>query len=240
MKVHLQDTIKQIKHKHEIYNKWIQKIPVKLEIIKDRNKLRVVALEVRESVKKILPKARNSQELVLSRETVKLVLKFICNVALSIERTPSAFSKLEEEDIRDILLSVLNSIFEGSASGETFSKIGKTDIYLNISKGQILICECKFWRGQKTYGSSINQLFDYLTWRENFGIIITLNKANINFSEIIKTAKVATCIHKTYITKSFGLIEETYFTTLHKFPQDDEKKVEIHHLFFNIFYEREK
>jgi hypothetical protein len=134
----------------------------------------------------------------------------------------------------------LNSIFEGSASGETFSKIGKTDIYLNVSKGQIMIFECKFWHGQKAYESSMNQLFDYLTWRENFGIIITFNRDNMNFSDIIETAKTATCIHRTYVAKSLNPIEKTHFSSLHKFPQDDKKKVEIHHLFFSIFYKREK
>lgn len=39
-----------------------------------------------------------------------------------------------EEALRDVLLVSLNSIFEGKATGETFSKRGKTDIYLNINK----------------------------------------------------------------------------------------------------------
>lgn len=135
-------------------------------------------------------------------------MKFICNAALSIERTPSAFSKLEEEDLRDILLSVLNSIFQGTASGETFSKIGKTDIYLDVSKGQIMIFECKFWHGGRAYESSMNHLFNYLTWRENFGIIITFNRDNMNFSDIIETAKIAACNHRTYVPKSVNSIQQ--------------------------------
>ena len=45
---------------------------------------------------------------------------------------------------------VLNAIFSGKATGETFSNKGKTDIYLNIEKGNILVFECKIWGGKSS------------------------------------------------------------------------------------------
>ena len=59
----------------------------------------------------------------------------------------------------------------------------KGSVYLNIDKGNVLICECKIWGGQALYGKTIDQLLGYLTWRQNFGIMITFVKQK-NFSKI--------------------------------------------------------
>jgi Holliday junction resolvase len=128
-------------------------------------------------------------------------------------------------------LSTLNSIFEGKATGETFSKKGKTDIYLNIDKGSILVFECKIWAGEKLYQETIDQVRRYLTWRHNFGVMITFAK-NKDFSNILKNAK-ETIQNSTSYVSGFRVIDETHFISIHKI-EDDGKEVEIHHLFYNL------
>ncbi len=131
-----------------------------------------------------------------------------------------------------MLLSNLNSIFEGKATGETFSKKGKTDIYLNIDKGNILIFECKIWGGKKLYADTIDQLRRYLTWRHNYGVLITFARIK-NFTSILKEAKNFIQESPSY-TNGFRAIDETHFLSNHNL-EDDEKQVQIHHLFYNLY-----
>lgn len=212
---------------------WTKKINIKLEKKKLTNEP-VVDFKVKKSITALLPPARQKEEYQLDNNKVTEVIDYLINASTSFETTPRVYSRLEEEDLRDILLGILNAIFQGDASGETFSKRGKTDIYLKIKKGDILITECKFWSGETIYHTTIDQLFKYLTWNQNYGIIITFSK-NKNFSDVIENTKNAARSHKTFQTYDRELSSK-YFITTHVFPDDKKKNVQLHHLLFNIFY----
>jgi hypothetical protein len=69
---------------------------------------------------------------------------------------------MDEEELRDLLVGMMNANYPGSTTGETFNKLGKTDISLRVDSGHVLICECKFWSGAKAYKDAMIQLFNYL------------------------------------------------------------------------------
>ena len=192
---------------------------------------KIVRVEHKPLVQRIKPKPTLPEEYVVDVAKVNDVIKLLDNQARSFEQTPNAFKTLGEEDLRDILLSNLNSIFEGAATGETFSKNGKTDIYLKIAKGNILICECKIWGGKALYDATIDQLRGYLTWRQNYGIIITFVR-NKDFTKTLKESETAIQAHISYLG-GFKKVDETHFVSNHK-VDDAEKKVEIHHLFYHL------
>lgn len=50
------------------------------------------------------------------------ILKLIRHSGISFEKTPKTFSVHDEEELRDIILSQLNAVYEGEAKGETFNK----------------------------------------------------------------------------------------------------------------------
>lgn len=81
-------------------------------------------------------------------------------------------TKLNEEEIRDILLVGLNSQFEGGAGGELFNGEGKTDILIRVDDRNIFIGECKVWSGPKTMDDALDQLFRYLVWRDTKAAIL--------------------------------------------------------------------
>jgi hypothetical protein len=88
-----------------------------------------------------------------------------------IERLPQTFSPMGEEALRDLLLVILNNQF-GPAGGEMFSRKGKTDILIQKERGPIFIAECKNWGGSKAFADAINQLLDYLVWRDTKAALI--------------------------------------------------------------------
>lgn len=211
----------------------VERLFEKVQIpIKQRQLDSPFTLEIRKKVIPTIRKADPLREITLDKAQVLEVIKTIKNAGNWMSRAPEVFSKLEEEHLRDILLAGLNMVFEGAATGETFSKRGKTDIYLPVFKGDILIAECKIWNGSEYYLAGMKQLFDYLTWRENYGIMITFSR-NKNFTDVLEAAKNIATTYPTYNEGSFAGGKD-YFMTRNRFPTDDKKTVEIHHLFFTL------
>lgn len=225
---------KNIEYDRNLVEGLVQKVNIPLER-KTSDAILSVDLSVKKSIALMMPPKQAIQEPTLSKDSLNELLRVIKNAGKWFERAPKVYSKLNEEELRDIILSGLNMIFQGQASGETFSRTGKTDIFLVIPKGGILIAECKIWQGQKYYQEGIDQLFSYLTWRENFGIMVTFSK-NKEFTDVISAAKNTATGHPTYKKGTLREIESSHFVTDHTFPTDSKKSVEVHHILFTLEY----
>ena len=53
---------------------------------------------------------------------------------------------------------------------------GKTDILLSEGERNVFIVECKFWKGPKAFGETIDQLLSYVTWRDGKTVILMFNR----------------------------------------------------------------
>jgi hypothetical protein len=185
-------------------------------------------------IKKLKPRASSPVEYVLEREKVLGVIEILDNQGRQFEKTPKTYQGFGEEQLRDVLLVNLNSVFQGNATGETFSHRGKTDIYLAIDKGNILVCECKIWGGQALLLTTIEQLLGYLTWRHNFGIVIVFVRQQ-SITGILKTAADSIKTAASY-KSGFRQVSESHFSALHRSPSDADKETEIHYLFYNLYF----
>ncbi|SRR6266508_919177 len=71
---------------------------------------------------------------VLAPELYEEILKTIHEMGKAFERYPSTYKDKEEEALRDHLILQLEPRFEGSTTGETFNKAGKTDILVRYPR----------------------------------------------------------------------------------------------------------
>ena len=108
------------------------------------------------------------------------------------------FAEMEEEDLRTHFLVQLNGHYQGQATGETFNSNGKTDILIRNDNQNVFIAECKFWKGQKVYLATIDQLLGYVTYRDTKTAIFVFVK-NIDFTNICEKIKSATEQHENFI-----------------------------------------
>jgi hypothetical protein len=215
----------------EKYNSLFKQIGIPLKK-KDDDVIKRIQLDTQPLVQKVKPNPNQPENYSIKREDVLAIIHILDNQGSQFEKTPASFENSGENDFRNILLVGLNTVFQGKATGETFNAKGKSDIYLNIAKGNILVCECKIWGGQKLYGETIDQLLGYLTWRENYGIMITFVK-NKSLTNVLTEADTAINAHSSY-RKGFQKISASHFLSHHVLPSDEFKFVEIHHLFYNI------
>jgi len=192
-----------------------------------------VPLKIREQIKQMsAPKTTPPEELILSEEQLKSIIEVIDSDGRNFENTPETFSQLREQDLRNVILTHLNFYFPDDATGETFVGVGKADIRLKVFEGQILLAECKYWHGEEELKKAINQLFGYLTWRHNYGIIIIFSK-NQDFSDVLDKAKSAIQSHETY-RDNLKERSVTHFSSTHLFPKDTKKEVDVHTLIYNL------
>jgi hypothetical protein len=134
---------------------------------------------VRKKIVPTMPAASSAPyepEPVLALELYEHILSVIQNMAQVMERSPSTFKSMGEEDLRQHFLVQLNGQFEGAASGETFNVSGKTDILLREKGRNIFIAECKYWKGPKGYRDTVEQLLSYTSWRDTKTAIIIFSK----------------------------------------------------------------
>jgi hypothetical protein len=172
-------------------------------------------------------------EPTLDNDNYLKILKIINDVGKNFERLPSTYSDKYEEDLRDHILMILDPNFEyGSASGETFNKKGKTDIQLRHDSSVVFVAECKFWKGDKEFLSTIDQLLGYLTWRDSKTSIVIFVK-NKGFTEILNKAKISVKTHPHYRNVK-PANDENWFNYIFSLPDDDNKEIQMAIQFFHL------
>ena len=129
-----------------------------------------VTLETRRAQSAFVP------EPVLEEAIYQDVLNAVRSWGNTLERTPGTAAKLDEEELRDLLLGTLNGYWQGGAGGELFNGSGKTDILIREGDRNVFIAECKIWRGPKGAAEALDQLLSYLVWRDSKAALVMFIK----------------------------------------------------------------
>ena len=125
------------------------------------------------------------------------ILTVIDHMSRNIERSPSTFVQMKEEQIRDIILVNLNGHYEGNATGETFNSEGKTDILIRADGRNVFIAECKYWTGPKSLLAAIDQILGYLTWRDTKASLLVFCR-NTDFTKTLSSIAAAVPTHSNF------------------------------------------
>ncbi|MEQ6355200.1 hypothetical protein ABNX05_11280 [Lysinibacillus sp. M3] len=168
----------------------------------------------------------------LDDETYSDILTMINDMGKQFERIPSVYSDKGEEDLRDHFLMLLEPHFDGSATGETFNKSGKTDILLRHDGGNVFVGECKFWTGAKGFLGTIDQLLGYLTWRDSKTSVIMFVR-NKDFTNVIETAKESIQTHDNFI-KFVDQKDESWFNYIFHLNGDKNKEIKVAIMLYHI------
>lgn len=157
---------------------------------------------------------------------------FSCGTTM--EKTARTYYANEEEELRDHLLAALNTHYV-SATGETFRKIGKTDIHIEFENKAAFIGECKIWHGEQLFQSAIQQVINYSTWRDLKVSVIIFNKANKSFSTILATIN-------DWVVKNVKNYErrDANFWNCKYYIEKENKEMHLSILAFDIYVDKNK
>lgn len=161
------------------------------------------------------------------------VLKVIRHEGRSFESTPATFQKLDEEELRDVILAHLNGHYEGEASGERFRKHGKTDICIEVENRAAFVGECKVWHGAKDCAAAADQLLSYVTWRDSKCALVFFNKTVKGFTDVQASAVESLRGHPLFDSDAGGAPPGEWRFRFRQ--KDDEKRIVTVHVFlFNL------
>ena len=142
------------------------------------------------------------------------ILGIIQNMVAVMERSPTAFATMGEEDLRQHFLVQFNGQYEGQATGETFNGNGKTDILIRADGKNVFIAECKFWKGPKGLRDTVEQLLGYTSWRDTKTAILLFNRGR-RLSTVLEKVPGVVEAHSNY-KRTLDYPHETGFRyTLH-------------------------
>lgn len=193
------------------------------------------APEVRRKLAPSLPAASTTPykpEPALANADYEHILGVIQNMVHVMERSPSAFTSMDEEAIRSHFLVQLNGHYEGQATGETFNYQGKTDILIRSEGKNIFIAECKFWSGPKKLIETIDQLLGYSSWRDTKVAVIVFNR-NKDFSKVLESIKEATKAHSNF-KRQVSSTSETMFRYVFAHRDDPNRELLLTVMAFDV------
>lgn len=193
------------------------------------------APEVRRKLTPAFPPASSTPykpEPTLASADYEHILSVIQNMVYVMERSPSAFTSMDEESIRSHFLVQLNGHYEGQATGETFNYQGKTDILIRSEGKNIFIAECKFWSGPKKLIETIDQLLGYSSWRDTKVAVIVFNR-NKDFSKVLESIKETSKGHSNF-KRQVVLTSETMFRYAFAHKDDPNRELLLTVMAFDV------
>jgi hypothetical protein len=172
-------------------------------------------------------------EPALATEHYEHILRVISSIVPVMERSPRAFVKMGEEDLRTQILVQLNGHYEGQATGETFNYEGKTDILIRADGRNLFIAECKIWKGAEVFTSTIDQLLGYLAWRDTKAAIVLFSR-NKNLSEVLAQIPDLVRKHPNFKREVANANTETTFRYILHHKDDKNRELTLTVLVFDV------
>ena len=139
---------------------------------------------------------------------------------------------MEEEQIRDIILVDLNGHYDGDATGESFNAQGKTDILIRAEGRNVFIAECKIWDGPSTLKAAIDQILNYLTWRDTKAALLLFSK-NLGFTSVLNSIGNTVPEHSNF-KRELKKVSDTHVRYLFRQKCDPERDLYLAIQAFNI------
>lgn len=162
---------------------------------------------------------------VLPDDLYEDLLRTLTSFGHALERNPTTFERLDEEELRDFLLVILNATYEGVTSGEVFNGASRADLLLRWQDSNVFIAECKIWNGQAHLQDAIDQLLGNTTWRDTKTALIVFIREGDATSIISKAA--ATVEGHPYFVRCTdnALPERAHYVLRH--PSDESRHVRL-------------
>ena len=228
------DLLNKRKEKSSNLTSLLSKINIPLKSSPNATNTTPISLTIKKEKKKYPEKKNeNYEDYSIADEDYNKIKNIINQACISYERTAITINKLEEEDIRNLLLSNLNSHYDSMATGETFSKTGKTDIRIQFKNKAAYVAECKIWHGPSEFNKAIDQLFGYITWRDVKTSLIIFNKTNQDFSVLLD--KIDSELNNHDLRISCKRIAQNNWQCTFKKSSESNEKVELNIIACDIY-----
>lgn len=182
---YINELVEKKKKQISLFYKFSEKLEIPLK--KSPNAPSFQPIKVIKNNKPLNTKVEKETEYYIPDKDYEEILRRIRHIGASFEKTPNTFIKLDEEELRNIIVAQLNVDYEGQVQGKAFRNNGKTDICIEYNNRAAFVTECKFWKGKQVLNSTLKQLLSYTTWHDSKLAIVFFSKTNKDFFKVIET-----------------------------------------------------
>lgn len=172
------------------------------------------------------PSEAFSPEPAITDDDFADIIGDIIGITQNFERLVVTYADMDEERLRDQILAMLGNVY-GPTTGESFTRQGKSDIYLPWQGGNpVFLAECKWWRGPKAFtDDDLPQLLDrYVVWRDTHAAMV-LFIGNKDATAVIRKATDIIRSHPRYL-RDAEPIEGAPVFVLHK-DGDPDREIKL-------------
>ena len=174
-----------------------------------------------------------TNEYSISNADYENIRRIIGFAGFSMEKAAGTFKKLDEYGLRNILVAFLNTHYLGTATGETFCRVGRADIHILFENKAAYIAECKVWVSDRDLTSAVEQLFKYTTWRDIKTSIIIFNKNSMFFSRILLS--IDDYLRKNDLCRNIRPVSENEWLCEFRQSPDAAEYITIHIIAFDLY-----
>jgi hypothetical protein len=96
----------------------------------------------------------------------------------------------------------------------------------------VFIAECKFWKGEKAFLATLDQLLSYLSWRDTKAAVLIFNR-NADFSSVLAKLREAVPKHP-HFKRDRGASGESILRYIFGQPNDANREIILTVLAFDI------
>jgi hypothetical protein len=169
-------------------------------------------------------------EPALSTEVHEHILSVMRLQGDAMQRSPQTYTAMNEEGLRQVLLSALNTHYAGRVSAEAFNGAGKTDLLVRDGERALFIAECKRWSGIAGLSTALDQLLGYSTWHDSkLALVVFVDRADLN--DVIEKAQ-ALADHPA--VENLARNGATELRGRLRFGRDDERRADVAVLFIHL------
>jgi len=154
--------------------------------------------------------------------------------ARALERGSAQLSGVDEEGLRHYLISGLAGAYPGRVSAESFVGAGKTDLLLQDDEGvNIVVGECKVWKGPMAFSAGLDQLLGYATRRDR-GLLLAVFVRGPALSGVLDRGRAAAAAHPAVVEAEIDATDETLLRLVVTHPRDEASVAMVNVLFIEM------
>ena len=185
------------------------------------------------------PLKHSDQTPLISDTDFISAIRVIRHTGNSFERTPAIYGIHNDQDLRNILVSNLNTHFADNNNHDLFCSKGKIDFRITIGNRPALCGKSFSWHCTEGLIYQVNQLLDKSLWPSCKIVFVIFNKSETNFSKLTTRIRTVFTTHPCYLQTDKTFSDSEWQTTMHA-HENVELKYWVHFMLFNLFVRKDE
>ncbi|NDV28744.1 hypothetical protein [Desulfovibrio sp. JC010] len=234
------------------FNKRLHKLAV-IAVSKRRNRKRTVELHLdpkpdtavfnpvntRRKLKHNSAKNAKTEILVIPEKDFINAIRILRHTGNSFERTPDIYTVHNDQDLRNILVSNLNTHFTDNDNDDIFNRPGRIDFNISFADKSALTGKCFTWQCPEGLVYNLNELLDAEMWQSCKIALAIFNRTEPDFKKLLESIKQTFTGHACHVKIDKQMSENEWWTTMHP-HRDLLRRHWVHIMVFNLFVKKER